>query len=166
MGFLDKFFDKREKIDYARGSDYLFNMVLLQKDQYTTSFTDITYDNYRAELIGVVAAYLDRDPKIKTFKSYQSFGECMLYYGTVHASRELKESFLPLCKEAHKHYKHIFSKDVGEMVSTSAAQTIAKDIISRYKVLDNAARLNAITVDVSKMIEIVDAVITTYRFVD
>ena len=141
-------------------------MVLMQKDQYTTSFEDITYDSYRAELVGVVAAYLDRDPQIKTFGSYRSFGECILYYGTVHASRELKENFLPLCQKSHKYYKQFFSKEVGQMVSVSATRKIAQDIISRYNITADAACLNAITVDVSKMIEIVDAVIGTYRFVD
>ncbi len=166
MGFFDKFFDKREKYDYMKGSDYLFNIALMQKDQYTASFDDINYDNYRAELIGIVAAYLDRDPKIKTFDSYRSFGECILYYGTVHASRELKEKFLPLCQNSHKYYKQFFSKEIGQMVSASAAQKIAQDIISRYNITADAARLNAITVDVSKMFEIVDAMIGTYRFVN
>ena len=46
-----------EKYDYMKGSEYLFNMVPMQKDQYTTSFDDINYDIYRVELIGIVAAY-------------------------------------------------------------------------------------------------------------
>ena len=166
MGFFDKFFDKREKYDYARGCDYLFNIVLIQKDQYTASYEDINYDDYRAELIGIVAAYMDRDPKIKTFDDYRSFGECVLYYGTVHASREQKEKFLPLCKQSHKYYRQFFSKEIGPMLGTSAAQKIAMDIISRYEITSDAARLNAIIVDISKMIEIVDAMISTYRFVN
>jgi hypothetical protein len=166
MGFFDKFFDKREKYDYMKGSDYLFNMVLMQKDQYTSSFDDVNYDIYRSELIGIVAAYLDRDPKIKTFDCYRSFGECILYYGTVHASREIRESFLPLCKKSHEYYKRFFNEAIGQVVSTSATQKIANDIISRYNIPSDTARVNAIIVDISKMIEIVDAVISTYRFVN
>lgn len=166
MGFFDKFFDKRETCNYMKGSDCLFNIVLMQKDQYTTSFDDINYDNYRAELVGVVAAYLDRDPKIKTFNSYDSFGECILYYGTVHSPREFKEKFLPLCKNSHKYYRQFFSKEIGQIVSASAAQKIAQDIISRYNITADAARLNAITVDISKMFELVDATLATYRFVN
>ena len=166
MGLFDKFLDKREKYDYMKGCDYLFNMVLMQTDQYTASFDDINYDDYRAELIGIVAAYLDRDPKIKTFDHYDSFGACILYYGTVHAPRETRDKFLPLCKESHKYYKRFFSEEIGQMVSASAAQKLANDIISRYKIPSDAARLNAITVDVTKMIEIVDAMLSTYRFVN
>ena len=65
MGFFDKFTDKREKYDYARGSDFLFNLVLMQKDQYTESFDDIGYVDYRSELIGIAASYLEKSHLIR-----------------------------------------------------------------------------------------------------
>ena len=166
MGFFDKFKDKREKYDYTRGSDFLFNMVLMQKDQYTDAFDDIGYVDYRSELIGIAAAYLDKEPSNKTFKDYRSFGECILYYGTVHADRALKDTILPTSQAAHKYYNKFFSDKKGKPVSESAARILAQDIMQRYNIASDPARTNAMIVDITKMVEIVDAVLGTYRFVD
>lgn len=166
MGFFDRFTDKREKYDYMRGSDFLYNLVLMQKDQYTESFNDIEYADYRSELIGIAAAYLDKEPSNKTFKSYRSFGECILYYGTVHADRVIKDIVLPKSQAAHKHYNKFFSDKKGMPVRESTARVLAQDIMQRYNVAADPARTNAMIVDITKMVEIVDAVLSTYRFVD
>ena len=166
MRFFDRFTDKREKYDYMRGSDFLFNLVLMQKDQYTESFDDIGYVDYRSELIGIVAAYLDKEPSNKTFKSYQSFGECILYYGTVHADRAIKDTVLPKSQAAHKYYNKFFSDKKGKPVSESAARVLAQDIMQRYNIAADPARTNAMIVDITKMVETVDAVLGTYRFVN
>ena len=166
MGFFDKFKDKREKYDYARGSDFLFNMVLMQKVKYTDAFDDIGYIDYRSELIGIAAAYLDKEPSNKTFKDYRSFGECILYYGTVHADRAVKDTILPKSQAAHKYYNKFFSDKKGKPVSESAARILAQDIMQRYNIASDPARTNAMIVDITKMVEIVDAVLGTYRFVD
>lgn len=166
MGFFDKFTDKREKIDYAKGSDNLFNMLLRQKDQYTETFDDISFTDYRSELLGISAAYLDKEPSNKTFHSYDSFGECILYYGTVHAPEIIKKTILPRSKISHKHYNKYFGGKQGIPVGESIARVLAQDIMMRHGIKEDASRTNAMIVDILKMIEIVDAVLATFRFVD
>ena len=81
----------------------------MQKDQYTEAFDDIGYADYRSELIGIAAAYLDKEPSNKTFKSCRSSGECILYYGTVHADRAIKDAILPKSQSTHKYYNNFFN---------------------------------------------------------
>ena len=58
-----------------------------------------------------------------------------------------------------------FSDKKGKPVSESAARVLAQDIMQRYNIAADPARTNAMIVDITKMVEIVDAVLGYNAFI-
>lgn len=165
MGLFDSLFDKREKIDYCRGCDFIFQVVWNQALQYTTDFFDLSDYDYRAELISIIAAYLDTKPKEKAVCVGSTFGKDMIHYGTVHASREFKDTYLPRFKDKHTHYSYFIRDNTGNTINATTSRNLALEICRLNGIALESAKVNAITIDVNKLVEIVDATLSTYRFV-
>jgi len=165
MGLFDNLFDKREKIDYCKGCDFLFDVVWMQAVQFIRDFNDLSNHDYRAELISIIAAYLDTKPKEKAVRVCSTFGTDMIYYGTVHAPREFKDIYLPKYKDKHKHYSCFIRDNTGNSINTTTSRTLALEICRLNGIAPEPAKVDAITIDINKMVELVDATLSTYRFV-
>ena len=88
MGLFDKLIDKREKKDYVDVKHYFFSIAQMQRTQYPEQFDDIEESTYRAEIVGIFAAYLDTKPKQKCVMS--SYGQDMFISQIGCVSREVK----------------------------------------------------------------------------
>lgn len=165
MGLFDNLFDKREKIDYCKGCDFLFKAVWMRAVKYTTDFSDLSNNDYKAELISIIAAYLDTKSEKQRVRYGSTFGKDMIYYGTVHTPEEFKDIYLPKYKEKHAHYSCFIRDNMENNVNSTTSRNLALEICRLNGISPDVAKVNAITIDINVMLELVDATISTYRFV-
>ena len=166
MGLFSNLFDKREKMVYCRGCDFLFQIALLQKVQFPITFSDITENEYRCDIVGIVMAYLDTKPQGKCVRVRSTFGKDAIYYGTVHSEREFKEVYVPKYKEKHSYYSNFISSNMNNNLNATTARTLAMEVCRVNHIELDDTKINTIIVDINVMTEIVDATLSTYRFVD
>ena len=174
MGIFDSLFDKREKMDYCKACDYIFNLALVQNVQYTTEYSDIDELNYRAEIIGIIAAHLDTKPQEKCVCFGSTFGKDIMYYGTVHGTAliethpiqaNLKTVFLPKCQQRHSHYSSFVREKMSNSINATTARILASEVLSLNGVSTDSARVNAVAMDINSVICFVDKILATYKFV-
>ena len=165
MALFGNLFDKREKLDYCRGCDLLFQISLMQKVQFPTEFSDIPEHEYRDDIIGIVMAYLDTKPMGKCVRVRSTFGKDALYYGTVHAPSEVKQIVLPRSKGKHAYYSEFISANLGNCLNATNARALALEVCRVNGMEPDTAKVNAIIVDINVMRELVDATLSTYRLV-
>ena len=174
MGLFDNLFDKREKMEYRKGCDYIFNLALIQKVQYLEEYSDIDESDYRSDIIGVVAAYLDTKPQEKCVRTLSTFGKDAIYYGTVHGTMlnethpiqaTLKMIFLPKCKIKHGYYSEFVRENMDNSINATNARTLASEILRYNNITADATKINTIVVDINVILELVDAILSKYRFV-
>lgn len=174
MGFLDSLFDKREKLDYCKGCDYIFNLALTQAVQFSSEFNDIQDEYYRANIVGIVMAYLDTKPADKCVSFRSTFGKDTLYYGTVHGTMlveshpiqaNLKTEFIPLFQNYHTHYSNFISNEMNNNLNATTVRILAQEVLQHNNVVPDTAKINAIAVDINALIEIIDALLSKYKFV-
>ena len=174
MGIFDSLFDKRDKMDYCKACDYIFNLALIQNVQYTSEYSDIDELNYRAEIIGIVAAHLDTKPREKCTCSVSTFGKDIMYYGTVHGTAliathpiqaNLKTVFLPTCKQRHSHYTLFVRENMSNSINPTTSRILANEMLRLNGVSIDSARTNAVAMDINSVICFVDKILATYKFV-
>ena len=174
MGLFDSLLDKREKMDYCRGCDFLFNICLRQTFQDNAEFSDISETEYRANIVGIVAAYLDTKPIEKRVRVRSTFGKDALYYGTVNGTMlvethpiqaNLKTIFLPKVQEKHSYYSEFMRTEMNNHINATTTRTLANEVLLINGIDPDSARINAITVDINAIIEMIDAMLSKYKFV-
>lgn len=174
MGFFDSFFDKREKTDYYKACDYLFNIGLVLKTGYDVEFSDVSELDYRADIVSIIITYLNTLPKEKCVPSYTTLGEEAMHYGTVHGTvlidthpiqANLKNKFLPAVKEKHKYYSKFVKDRMNNSINANSARILASEILRLNGVPEDATRVNAIAMDILAMTGHVDAFLSKFRLV-
>ena len=165
MALFGRLFDKREKLDFCRGCDFLFQIALMQKVQFPIDFPDIDENQYRNDIIGIVTAYLDTKPREKGVRTGRTFGEDAIYYGTVHTPSEIKKITLPQYKEKYSHYSKFINTNMGGCLNITNARTLALEVCRVNCIELDATRINSIIIDINVMKELVDATLSTYKFI-
>lgn len=163
MGLLDGLFDKREKKSYSDAMRFFFDITQLQRVQYTEQFEDINEEEYRSIIVGIVASYLDTKPKQK--KTIFSCGEDLIFLRGLGASKDFKENLQPKYKEAYKKYNAVVKNKMNNTINATNAKLLAYEICDTFNIEIDAARINAISIDICTMIDIIDATFDTFRFV-
>ena len=163
MGIFDKLTDKREKKSYTDIKMYFFAIAQLQRVQYPEQFDDIDEQSYRGDIVGIFAAYLDTKPKQKCV--IFSYGDDMLSPQRYCSPREVRENFLPLCEEAYKHYREFVKSKMNNAVNATTVRNLAEEVCLRHGIIPDAARVNAISMDINVMTDIIDATFEMFRFV-
>lgn len=164
MGLLDKLFDKREKMEYRKACDFIYNIALMQKVQYTETFDDISVDEYRTDIVGIVAAYVDSKPR-ESYVKGSSMGADMFRYGESMLLVQPDGDFVPKCKEKHSIYSCFVANKMGNSLNATTARTLAEEVFRVHNIVPDTNRINAIVVDVNSMITLVDSLLSTYRLV-
>lgn len=164
MGFFDKLFDKREKMEYRKACDFIYNIALIQKVQYTENFTDISDDDYRTDIVGIVAAYVDSKPR-ESYVIGSSMGADIFRYGESMLLAQLDGEFIPKCKKKHTIYSRFVATKMGNALNATTARALAEEVCRINNIAPDPNKLNAIVVDINSLVTVVDGLLTTYRIV-
>ena len=162
MGFFDKLFDKREKKRYLEGCHFFYSLATMQKVEYSSKFNDITAEDYRANIVGIVAAYLDTKPK--EHSGFSTFGQDMFWNETGCVSNDVKEKFFPKCKEKRDYFAIYIKNNLSNNLNASNSRLVAIELCKVNSIPQDESRIREITNDINKMIELVDATLSTFRF--
>ena len=171
MAFWNNLFDKREKMAYREGCSNFFNLALVIDFQYLQEYQDIAEVYYRADIVGIVAAYLDTKPHERYMRT--TFGKDVLHYGTVRGTvlidthpiaRTLKSVFLPKCEQKHAHYSKFMQSEMNNSINGTTTRTLASEVLRVNGIPVDSAKINSIAVDINMILEWVNTTLSTYRF--
>ena len=163
MGFFSNLFDKRKKISYSQGCNFIFNFALIQDLQYTNTFQDIGEHEYRSDIIAVAAAYLDTKPHEKCVRFGSTFGKDMIRYGTVNGTIliathpievNLKTIFLPKFQQKHSLYSQFVASNMGNCINPTNAQILAKEILNANNVKPEEPKIKVVATDIIALIDV------------
>lgn len=163
MGLFDNLFDKREKKSYTDIKHFFFDIAQMQRIQYPEQFDDINAQEYREAIVGIFAAYLDTKPKQKCV--IISYGEDLFLSQIGCVSREIKEKVLPKYKSAYKHYSSFVRSNMNNVINATNVKLLATEVCRTFGIISDSAHLNAISMDICTMTNIIDATFDTFRFV-
>ena len=166
MGFFDSLFDKREKIDYYQIKRNFYFVATSQRLKFPEQFGSINAERYRADIVAVFAAYMDTKEKFKHI--YATYGEDIIDEwdrNTEIIDFDTKGITIPACRKAYKQYGQIISTKLNNHVNATNVDILAKAICDAHHVKADAAKLNAISMDIQVMVDIIDATFEKFRFV-
>ena len=163
MSLLDKLFDKREKKNHNDICHFIYGITMYQKVGYTSEFSDIPEDIYRADMLGIVTAHLDTRPKERCMVF--SWSEDIFMHISICESREIKERYLPIYEGRHKHYSNFIKTQMSNSVNGTTVKALAAEICRVYGIEPDSARINSIAVDINAFIDIINGIFETFRIV-
>lgn len=163
MGLLDKLFDNREKKDYVDVCHFIYGIAMYQKVGYTSEFSDIPEDIYRADMLGIITSHLDTRPKERYMVF--SWSEDIFMHISISQPREIKERYLPIYEGRHKHYSNFIKTQMSNSVNATTVKTLAAEVCRVYGIEPDPARINSIAVDINVFIDIINGIFETFRIV-
>lgn len=161
MGLFDSLFDKREKMKYSDACIFIFDFIQMMVPQYAPGFSDATNFNYKTELVGLTAAYLDTKPKEKCTRANSTFGKDMIYH-----SLFWKDAIENLNhKWRHEHYSNFIQENMDNSVNPDNRRTLALEICRYNNICLEESKVNSILKDINDIFDAVDSLLSIYRFV-
>ena len=174
MGFfanlLDK--DKREKIGYIDGCANIFDLVLIKGAHDPKMYQDIKAENYRTDLIGILAAYLDTKPREKCVRD--TFGKDVIRYGTANGTSlidthpiqaNLDTVFLPSFYAKHAHYSAFVASEMNNKIDAVITDDLAKELLKVNGIQVEPEKINIVASDIRQALGWADAIRDTFKFV-
>ena len=172
MGFFANLFDKREKIGYLDGCGNIFNLVLAQDAHYPKMYPDIKDENYRTDLIGILAAYLDTKPREKCVRD--TFGKDVIRYGTANGTclidthpiqANLDTVFLPAFYAKHAHYSAFVASELNNKIDAVSTDDLANELLKANGIQVEPEKNKIVASDIRQALGWADAILDTFKFV-
>ena len=156
-----RLFDNREKKSYSDACHFFYDSTVYLKVNYLDNFGDIKEEDYRADIVGIVTAYLDTKPKEKYM--IFSWSRDIFMDVSICQPQPIKERYLPKCKERYNHYSKYIKIRMGNTINNTNVKSLAAEVCRYHGVELTDERINSVATDINTFITLVDATFETFR---